>query len=127
VGVRDAGEQARQPQLPTIGRLQAHARPDRRSSSIDLRSDRLIYSTDPRRRPLQKRAATAAAPIISDAPPRTASSLNVGPEQEKLDNLVGAIVEVTALASPMQAVPHVELHAIVAISIVVSSRPIEMM
>jgi catechol 2,3-dioxygenase-like lactoylglutathione lyase family enzyme len=40
---------------------------------------------------------------------RTASSLNVGPEQEKLDNLVGAIVEVTALAPPIQAVPHVEL------------------
>jgi hypothetical protein len=33
----------------------------------------------------------------------------VGPEQEKLDNLVGAIVEVTALAPPIQAVPHVEL------------------
>jgi catechol 2,3-dioxygenase-like lactoylglutathione lyase family enzyme len=40
---------------------------------------------------------------------RTASSLNVGPEQEKLDNLVGAVVEVTALAPPIQAVPHVEL------------------
>jgi catechol 2,3-dioxygenase-like lactoylglutathione lyase family enzyme len=40
---------------------------------------------------------------------RTASTLNVGPEQEKLDNLVGAVVEVTALAIPMQAVPHVEL------------------
>jgi catechol 2,3-dioxygenase-like lactoylglutathione lyase family enzyme len=40
---------------------------------------------------------------------RTASSLNVGREQEKLDNLLGAVVEVTALAPPMQAVPHVEL------------------
>ena len=40
---------------------------------------------------------------------RTASSLNVGPEQEKLDDLFGAVVEVTALAPPMQAVPHVEL------------------
>ena len=40
---------------------------------------------------------------------RTASSLNIGREQEKLDNLLGAVVEVTALAPPMQAVPHVEL------------------
>jgi catechol 2,3-dioxygenase-like lactoylglutathione lyase family enzyme len=40
---------------------------------------------------------------------RTASSLNVGREQEKLDNLLGVVVEVTALAPPMQAVPHVEL------------------
>ena len=40
---------------------------------------------------------------------RTASSLNVGPEQEKLDDLVGAVVEVTALAPPIQTVPHVEL------------------
>ena len=40
---------------------------------------------------------------------RTASSLNVGPEQEKLDDLLGAVVEVTALAPPIQAVPHVEL------------------
>jgi catechol 2,3-dioxygenase-like lactoylglutathione lyase family enzyme len=40
---------------------------------------------------------------------RAASSLNVGREQEKLDNLPGAIVEVTALVPPMQAVPHVEL------------------
>src|SRR5262249_54617057 len=40
---------------------------------------------------------------------RTASSINVGREQEKLDNLLGAVVEVTTLASPMQAVPHVEL------------------
>jgi catechol 2,3-dioxygenase-like lactoylglutathione lyase family enzyme len=40
---------------------------------------------------------------------RTASSRNVGREQEKLDNLLGAVVEVTTLASPMQAVPHVEL------------------
>lgn len=40
---------------------------------------------------------------------RTASSVNVGHEQEKLDNLPGANVEVTALAPPMQAVPHVEL------------------
>jgi catechol 2,3-dioxygenase-like lactoylglutathione lyase family enzyme len=40
---------------------------------------------------------------------RAASSLNVGREQEKLDNLPGAIVEVTALVPPVQAVPHVEL------------------
>jgi catechol 2,3-dioxygenase-like lactoylglutathione lyase family enzyme len=40
---------------------------------------------------------------------RTASSLNVGREQEKLDNIAGAVVEVTALCPPMQAVPHVEL------------------
>jgi catechol 2,3-dioxygenase-like lactoylglutathione lyase family enzyme len=40
---------------------------------------------------------------------RTASSLNIGREQEELDNLVGAVVEVTALAPPTQAVPHVEL------------------
>jgi len=40
---------------------------------------------------------------------RTASSLNVGREQERLDNLLGAVVEVTALAPPVQAVPHVEL------------------
>jgi hypothetical protein len=40
---------------------------------------------------------------------RTASSINVGCEQEKLDNLLGAVVEVTTLASPNQAVPHVEL------------------
>jgi catechol 2,3-dioxygenase-like lactoylglutathione lyase family enzyme len=40
---------------------------------------------------------------------RKASSLNVGPEQEKLDNLFEAVVEVTALAPPIQAVPHVEL------------------
>jgi catechol 2,3-dioxygenase-like lactoylglutathione lyase family enzyme len=40
---------------------------------------------------------------------RTASSLNVGHEQDKLDNLPGANVEVTALAPPTQSVPHVEL------------------
>jgi catechol 2,3-dioxygenase-like lactoylglutathione lyase family enzyme len=40
---------------------------------------------------------------------RTASSLNIGREQEELDNLLGAVVEVTALAPPTQAVPHVEL------------------
>lgn len=40
---------------------------------------------------------------------RTASAVNVGHEQEKLDNLPGANVEVTALAPPAQAVPHVEL------------------
>jgi hypothetical protein len=40
---------------------------------------------------------------------RTASSFNVGREQEKLDNLLRAVVEVTALAPPTQAVPHVEL------------------
>jgi hypothetical protein len=36
---------------------------------------------------------------------RTVSSLNVGREQEKLDNVLG-VVEVTALALPMQSVPH---------------------
>jgi catechol 2,3-dioxygenase-like lactoylglutathione lyase family enzyme len=40
---------------------------------------------------------------------RITSSLNVGREQEKLDNLLGATVEVTALAPTVQAVPHVEL------------------
>jgi catechol 2,3-dioxygenase-like lactoylglutathione lyase family enzyme len=40
---------------------------------------------------------------------RTTSSVNVGREQEKLDNHRGVVVEVTALAPPMQAVPHVEL------------------
>ena len=40
---------------------------------------------------------------------RTVSSLNIGREQEELDNLLGAVVEVTALAPPTQAVPHVEL------------------
>jgi catechol 2,3-dioxygenase-like lactoylglutathione lyase family enzyme len=40
---------------------------------------------------------------------RTANSLNLGRAQEKLDNIVGAVVEVTALSPPMQMVPHVEL------------------
>ena len=40
---------------------------------------------------------------------RTVSSLNIGREQEELDNLLGAVVEVTALAPPTQAAPHVEL------------------
>lgn len=40
---------------------------------------------------------------------RTTSSFNVGREQEKLDNLLRAVVEVTALAPSTQAVPHVEL------------------
>jgi hypothetical protein len=53
---------------------------------------------------------------------RTVSSLNVGREQEKLDNVLGAVVEVTALALPMQStVPHVELLGYRVISIVVSS------
>jgi catechol 2,3-dioxygenase-like lactoylglutathione lyase family enzyme len=39
----------------------------------------------------------------------SARSLNVGREQEKLDDIVGAVVEVTALALPMQIAPHVEL------------------
>jgi len=39
----------------------------------------------------------------------SASSFNIGHEQEKLDNILGAVVEVTALAPPMQSVPHVEL------------------
>jgi catechol 2,3-dioxygenase-like lactoylglutathione lyase family enzyme len=37
------------------------------------------------------------------------SSLNVGAEQEKLDDVAGAIVEVTALAPPVISTPHVEL------------------
>jgi catechol 2,3-dioxygenase-like lactoylglutathione lyase family enzyme len=40
---------------------------------------------------------------------RAANSLNLGRAQEKLDNLVGAVVEVTALSPPMQVGPHVEL------------------
>jgi catechol 2,3-dioxygenase-like lactoylglutathione lyase family enzyme len=40
---------------------------------------------------------------------RTSGSLNHGPEQDKLDGLRGAIVEVTALAPPRFSSPHVEL------------------
>jgi catechol 2,3-dioxygenase-like lactoylglutathione lyase family enzyme len=36
-------------------------------------------------------------------------SLNSGPEQEKLDNVADAVVEVTALAPPTHSTPHVEL------------------
>lgn len=36
-------------------------------------------------------------------------SLNSGPEQEKLDDVADAIVEVTALAPPTHSTPHVEL------------------
>jgi len=39
---------------------------------------------------------------------RIGGSLNVGPEQAKLDDVEGAVVEVTALA-PLQSTPHVEL------------------
>lgn len=37
------------------------------------------------------------------------SSLNSGPEQDNLDNVAGALVEVTALALPRSSVPHIEL------------------
>jgi catechol 2,3-dioxygenase-like lactoylglutathione lyase family enzyme len=40
---------------------------------------------------------------------RVGGSLNSGPEQDKLDNVVGALVEVTALASSRFSTPHVEL------------------
>jgi catechol 2,3-dioxygenase-like lactoylglutathione lyase family enzyme len=40
---------------------------------------------------------------------RIGRSLNFGPEQDKLDDVVGAHVEVTALASPQISTPHVEL------------------
>jgi catechol 2,3-dioxygenase-like lactoylglutathione lyase family enzyme len=39
---------------------------------------------------------------------RTGGSCNAGPAQDKLDNIKGAVVEVTALAPP-EATPHVEL------------------
>jgi catechol 2,3-dioxygenase-like lactoylglutathione lyase family enzyme len=39
---------------------------------------------------------------------RTGGSYNTGPAQDKLDNIKGAVVEVTALAPP-EATPHVEL------------------
>jgi catechol 2,3-dioxygenase-like lactoylglutathione lyase family enzyme len=39
---------------------------------------------------------------------RTGGSLNVGPEQDKLDDIAGALVEVTAMA-PAITTPHVEL------------------
>jgi len=37
------------------------------------------------------------------------SSLNSGPEQDHLDNVAGALVEVTTLALPRSSVPHIEL------------------
>jgi len=40
---------------------------------------------------------------------RMAGSINSGPEQDKLDDVVGALVEVTALAPPRFSTPHVEL------------------
>jgi catechol 2,3-dioxygenase-like lactoylglutathione lyase family enzyme len=40
---------------------------------------------------------------------RIGGSLNSGPEQDKLDDIVGALVEVTALAPPEFSTPHVEL------------------
>jgi catechol 2,3-dioxygenase-like lactoylglutathione lyase family enzyme len=40
---------------------------------------------------------------------RIGSSLNIGPEQDKLDDIAGALVEVTALAPPTFSTPHVEL------------------
>lgn len=40
---------------------------------------------------------------------RTGGSENAGPEQERLDGIAGAVVEVTALAPPRFSTPHVEL------------------
>ena len=40
---------------------------------------------------------------------RTGESLNFGPEQDKLDEIAGARVEVTALAPPDYSTPHIEL------------------
>ena len=40
---------------------------------------------------------------------RIGGSLNSGPEQDKLDNVSGALIEVTALAPPRFSVPHIEL------------------
>lgn len=40
---------------------------------------------------------------------RVGGSLNCGPEQQKLDGIPGAVVEVTTLAPSMHQVPHVEL------------------
>jgi hypothetical protein len=37
------------------------------------------------------------------------SSLNRGPEQDKLDGVAETLVEVTALAPPIYSTPHVEL------------------
>jgi catechol 2,3-dioxygenase-like lactoylglutathione lyase family enzyme len=39
---------------------------------------------------------------------RTSGSLNIGPEQDKLDDIAGALVKVTAMAPPITT-PHVEL------------------
>jgi catechol 2,3-dioxygenase-like lactoylglutathione lyase family enzyme len=39
---------------------------------------------------------------------RTSDSLNIGPEQDKLDDIAGALVKVTAMA-PAITTPHVEL------------------
>jgi catechol 2,3-dioxygenase-like lactoylglutathione lyase family enzyme len=40
---------------------------------------------------------------------RVGGSLNSGPEQDKLDDIAGARVEVTALAPPRFSTPHIEL------------------
>ena len=40
---------------------------------------------------------------------RIGGSLNIGPAQEKLDDVAGAVVNVTALAPPQFQTPHVEL------------------
>jgi catechol 2,3-dioxygenase-like lactoylglutathione lyase family enzyme len=40
---------------------------------------------------------------------RIGGSLNIGPEQDKLDEIAGARVEVTALAPPRFSTPHIEL------------------
>lgn len=39
----------------------------------------------------------------------TGGSLNSGPEQDRLDNVMGTLVEVTALAPPRFSTPHIEL------------------
>ncbi len=40
---------------------------------------------------------------------RSGGSENCGPEQSKLDELPGAVVELTALSLPQSSTPHVEL------------------
>jgi catechol 2,3-dioxygenase-like lactoylglutathione lyase family enzyme len=54
------------------------------------------------------RTATSIAFYESLGLNRSAHSLNVGPEQARLDDLAGAVVQITALA-PFQITPHVEL------------------
>jgi hypothetical protein len=40
---------------------------------------------------------------------RVGGSLNQGPQQDKLDGIAGAVVQVTALAPPQISTPHLEL------------------